>query len=113
MAVLIPLRFQSDVCLSYHMVVVQIFGDASDGIAAHFPLAAIQIKHPHFRIRNFRWADRYDAVPAHAGMPVGKENREEFRRLDFLLKAVNVDIVIRATVHLSKPELFAVRFSGN
>ena len=47
-----------------HFVVIEIFSDAADGVAAHLPLAAVEIEHPHFGVCRIRAADQNEPVCA-------------------------------------------------
>ena len=51
-------------------VVVGIFCDAADAVAAHLRFGAVGIEHPHSDVGTFRRADEYQAIGADAEMAV-------------------------------------------
>ena len=56
--------------------VVKIFPDAAYSVAAHKPLTAVAVEHPHFCVGFVRRADEYCSVAAYPEMTVGELYRK-------------------------------------
>ena len=90
-------------CLVRHPVVVDIFCNAADAVAAHQAAGPVGIIHLHREIGDLRRLDQDEAVRSDAEMPVGDQLRQPagFQRQLFL-KAVYIYIVISDPVHFRK-----------
>ena len=83
-------------------VLMGIPGHAAGGIAAHFGLGSVGIEDAHPDIGHVRGTDKDQSVSAYAAMPVRNDLGDFGRIINMLGKAVHVDIVVAAAVHLGK-----------
>ena len=90
---------------AHHIVVVQVFADTADAVAAHFSLGAVGVEHAHFCVCNIRGADQDDAVAADAEVMVGQAHRKLLRIVHRMSEAVEIYIIIAAAVHFCKGKL--------
>ena len=83
-------------------MIVQVLAHTADGVAAHFPLAAVQVEHPHPGVGNSGGQDQHHAVPADALMPVGQADTEALRVFDVQAHTVEVNVIVAAALHFSE-----------
>ena len=83
-------------------VIVNVLGHAADTVSAHCVGAAVSVVELHERISLICWKNEDQAVSTNALVPVGDDRREFFGVIDFLLEAVDVNVIITAAVHLSE-----------
>ena len=83
-------------------LVIDVFAEAADAVAAHGPLGAVGVEHPHPEIRPPGRADADDPVPAHAEVAVGQAAGQRARVLRHPLQAVEENIVVAQAVHFGK-----------
>ena len=85
-------------------VVIDIFGDTADPVAAHLTFGAVHIVHGHTEIRLFRRADKDQAVTADPEMITAHVDRHRLRVRNGGFRTIHIDIIIAATVHFGKIE---------
>ena len=89
----------------------QPLGHTADAVAAHLPLAAVGVEHPHLAMgtRRLRGADADDAVRTNGKMPLGQPAGQLCDLLRHTaLAAVQIDIVVGAALHFSKRKLHSI-----
>ena len=82
--------------------IVDEFGDAPDGVSAHLRLGPVGIEHPHAEVGRVGRHDEHEPVGADPEMPVAHERRDSRGLVDRLLEAVDVDVIVAASVHLGE-----------
>jgi len=99
-------RFDGDDILFDQAVIGNILCHATDGVAAHFALAAIQIEHTHFRIRNGAGQNQDHAV-ASDGKVAGRHLPREVRgvKVERRVEQVDINIIVACAVHFGKSDL--------
>ena len=83
-------------------LVVHVLAKAADAVAAHGPLGAVGVEHPHFEIRPLGRAHTDDAVPAHAEVPVRQAAGQLGQAVRRTGHAVDKNVIIPQTVHFGK-----------
>ena len=82
--------------------VYYVFSDAANSVAAHLSFAAVGVEHTHLGVIFFRRADENEPVAADALMAIGNLDREFFGVFDFVLKTVDIYVIVADTVHFGK-----------
>ena len=87
-------RIDRKIALVDALKIIEIFGNATDGVPAHPALAAVCIEHAHFGIGNLARKNEDDAVPSDGKMPIGQLAREHCGTLGRPIKAIEIDVVV-------------------
>ena len=58
----------------------------------HLALAAVQVEHPHFRVRRVGGADQHRAVSPNALVPIRQPDGQPLGIVDPLIQAVEINI---------------------
>ena len=85
--------------------VVDILAQAADAVAAHLPLRAVGVEHPHAEIGPVRGADADDPVAPHAEVAVAHPPGQGGQVLRQALQSVEVDVVVAQTLHFGKAHM--------
>ena len=64
------------ICLVRQPVIVYIFSDAAQSVAAHFPLRTIRVEHPHTEVPFLGRTDQYHSVRTDCKMTVTDKPRQ-------------------------------------
>src|SRR5205823_946986 len=83
-------------------VVIRIFGHAANAVAAHFAFQAVGVEHAHADVGLLRRHDEDQAVAADAGVAIGNQRSNARGIRHFLVKAIDVDVVVADAVHLGE-----------
>ena len=94
----------------YKTVISHKLSHASDAVSAHHSLGAVKVEDTHFSCCLVGTADKNDTVSADTEVSVRKGKRHTLGVVDLLVKAVEVDIVISAAMHLC--EVVCVLFTS-
>jgi len=83
-------------------MVIDVFRNAADAVAAHRAAAAVGIVHVHREISLLGRLDQNQPVGSDSEMAVADFSGDPGRVFYFFLRAVDIDIVIADAVHFSK-----------
>ncbi len=70
-----PAGLDGHLLLAGQAMIVQIFGDAADAVAAHLAFRAVGVEHPHPGIGSFRGHDQDQAIAADPEMAIADLDR--------------------------------------
>ncbi len=98
--------FECDIGLMGQSVVVDIFSDASCTVAAHTCFGAVGVEYAHLEVGYVGWEYEYYAVGAYAGVRSAHFYGEVCQIAGRRCQAIDVDVIIAYTMHLSKQDFF-------
>src|SRR3972149_3216895 len=93
-------------CFS-QLVFIDVFGDASDTVAAHLSFGTVRIEYLHPCVCIFRWAYENQTVGTDTEVPVTDGLSQFARIVELLLKAVDIYIVVAQAVHLRESHILS------
>src|SRR5512135_2223528 len=85
-------------------VVVDIFGEAADAVAAHLHLAAVGVVDLHLEIGHLRGMDGQQLIGADTEAAIAKVLGDRVQMIDILFQAVEEDKIVARPVHLGEFE---------
>ena len=91
-------------------MVIDVFGDAADSVAAHLGLGAVGVEHSHPGVGFFRGAYQNQAVGTYAGVAVTDDGGKLLGIVNLLGKAVDIDVIVAEAVHFRKAHLCNLSF---
>jgi hypothetical protein len=98
-----PARFDRERRLPDQAVVVDVFGDATNAVAAHFRFRAVGVEHPHPGVGRLGRENQDQAVAADAEVTVGDGPRQRGGiGRNRLVETADVDVVVARPVHLGE-----------
>src|SRR5262245_10831577 len=103
-----PACLDAELLLGGDALIVYIFGDTAQPVAAHLRFGAVGVEHAHASIALLRRADEDEPVAADAEVPIGHcatQGGGVLRRR--LAEAVEVDVVVAAALHLRKAHRYS------
>ena len=97
-----------DFRILHQAVIVGIFADAADAVAAHGALGSVRIVHDHADVRYFRRSDENQAVRADAEVAVRNvDGRCPRIRNGISFRDIAVYVVVPASVHLCEMHMLS------
>ena len=94
--------FHFDRALLRDAMVVDIFGETADAVAAHLHLAAVGVVDLHFEVGDLRGMHRQQLIRANAETAVAKPLGHGFEILDVVLQTIEKDEIVARPMHLGK-----------
>jgi hypothetical protein len=89
-------------------VVVNIFGETANAVAAHLHLAAVGIVNFHFEVSDFRGMNREQLIRADAETTIAEFLGYEFQIADRILPAIEKNKIVARPMHLGEFDLHTV-----
>ena len=85
-------------------VIVDVFGEAADAVAAHLHLAAVGVINLHLEIGDFRRMHRQQLIGADAEAAIAKFFRDKIEIFNVLFQAIDKHEIVARAVHLGELE---------
>ena len=86
-------------------MIVNIFGEAADAVAAHLHLAAVGVVDLDLEVGDFRWMHRQHLIRADTEAAVAQFFGDRFQVVDVFFQAIEKNKIIARAVHLGKLDL--------
>src|SRR6266576_1970362 len=94
--------FDFELALLRDAMIVNIFGEAANPVAAHLHLAAVGVVDLHLEVGDLRWMHRQQLVGADAEATVAELLSDRIQVVDVLFQAIEENKIIACAVHLGE-----------
>ena len=83
-------------------MVVDIFRQGAQGVAAHLPFAAVGVEHPHPELPPVRRTNQHQPVGADAEVPVAHPPGQRARIVNLLSDGVDIYVIVAIGLHFGE-----------
>ena len=95
-------RLHFELALLRDAVIVNVFGEAADAVAAHLDLTAVGVVDLHLEVGDFRRMHRQQLIGADAEAAVAELLGDGFQMIDVFLQAIEKNEIVARAVHLGE-----------